>query len=58
MLNLIALTHATMLPAASAATDVWQLVPWLIGLTPAALILLWVAVAWFFLTDQPRQRFR
>ncbi len=55
---MILLAHASLLPVAAAITDPWQLATLLICLSPAALILLWVAVAWFFLSDEPRPRFR
>ncbi len=54
----VALAHAAKLPAAAAIIDVGLLIAYMIFLAPAALIALWVAAAWFFLSDQPRQRYR
>ncbi len=58
MLNVQSLAHATLLPAIAAVLNEWLLATLVICLVPAALILLWVLVAWFFLTDQPDPRFR
>ena len=58
MLNLLLLTHAAQLPATAAITNEWWLATLLVCLMPAALILLWVIVAWCFLSDQPRSSFR
>ena len=58
MLNVVWPTHATLLPATAAALNEWWLATLLISLIPAALILLWVIVAWFFLSDHPDPRLR
>ncbi len=58
MLNIQLLAHATLLPAIAAVLNEWLMAVLVIALMPAALILLWVIVAWFFLSDQPDPRFR
>lgn len=58
MLNVEWPTHATLLPATVAALNEWWLATLLISMVPAALILLWVIVAWFFLSDQPDPHLR
>ena len=58
MLNLGWLAHAALLQATAPITNEWLLATMLVCLMPAAFILLWVIVAWFFLSDQPRSSFR
>ncbi len=58
MMNVALLTHAALLSATAAAMNEWWLATLLICLMPAALILLWVIVAWCFLSDQPHSSFR
>ncbi len=58
MMNVALLTHAALQPANVAALDEWWLATLLICLMPAALFLLWVIMAWCFLSDQPRSSFR
>ena len=54
MLNLGWLAHAALLQATAPITNEWWLATMLVCLMPAAFILLWVIVAWFFLSDQPQ----
>ncbi len=58
MSALLELIHAAQLSAVAAVIDVDRLVVQLLCIAPAAVIALWVAAAWFFLSDQPRQRYR
>ena len=58
MLNIEWLTHAVLLLATAAVANEWWLATLLICLMPAALILLWVIMAWCFLSDRPRSSFR
>ena len=58
MLNLGWLAHAALLQATAPITNEWWLATMLVCLMPAAFILLWVIVAWCFLSDQPHSSFR
>ena len=58
MLNLEWLTHVALFPVAAVMSNEWWLATLAICLMPAALILLWVMVAWFCLSDQPDPRYR
>ena len=54
MALMVAFAHAAKLPAIAAIIEVERLVVDALCLVPAAILALWVAAAWLFLSDRPR----